>query len=95
MGRTSIRLGNHMSNSSKVLGDYTDIRVCCEGTRELVEGWGSTRRLVAGNMGQQNRHQERRLATKRHRNHKKDLDKTDVYTLRRIVPADRGLNWGG
>jgi len=27
--------------------------------------------------------------------HKQDLDKTDVYTLRRIVPADRGLDWGG
>ncbi|HMC78465.1 MAG TPA: SDR family oxidoreductase, partial [Vicinamibacterales bacterium] len=22
-----------------------------------------------------------------------DLDRTDVYTLRRIVPADRGLSW--
>ncbi len=27
--------------------------------------------------------------------HKEDLAKTDVYTLRRIVPADRGLGWGG
>ena len=26
--------------------------------------------------------------------YKDDLDKTDVYTLRRIVPADRGLTWG-
>jgi NAD(P)-dependent dehydrogenase (short-subunit alcohol dehydrogenase family) len=25
--------------------------------------------------------------------HKKDLDSTDVYTLRRIVPSDRGLKW--
>ena len=23
-----------------------------------------------------------------------DLRETDVYTLRRIVPADRGLSWG-
>ena len=23
-----------------------------------------------------------------------DLHSTDVYTLRRIVPADRGLPWG-
>lgn len=27
--------------------------------------------------------------------HRKDLDGTDVYTLRRITPADRGLSWGG
>jgi NAD(P)-dependent dehydrogenase (short-subunit alcohol dehydrogenase family) len=26
--------------------------------------------------------------------HHADLDKTDVYTLRRIVPKDRGLSWG-
>ncbi len=26
--------------------------------------------------------------------HRSDLDGTDVYTLRRIVPADRGLPWG-
>jgi len=26
--------------------------------------------------------------------HRDDLERTDVYTLRRIVPADRGLNWG-
>ena len=26
--------------------------------------------------------------------HRDDLDKTDVYTLRRIVPRDRGLTWG-
>jgi NAD(P)-dependent dehydrogenase (short-subunit alcohol dehydrogenase family) len=26
--------------------------------------------------------------------YKDDLDTTDVYTLRRIVPADRGLSWG-
>ncbi len=26
--------------------------------------------------------------------HKGDLDKKDVYTLRRIVPKDRGLKWG-
>ena len=25
--------------------------------------------------------------------HRADLDRTDVYTLRRIVPADRGLPW--
>lgn len=24
-----------------------------------------------------------------------DLQRTDVYTLRRIVPADRGMTWGG
>jgi hypothetical protein len=24
-----------------------------------------------------------------------DLDKNDVYTLRRITPADRGFDWGG
>jgi NAD(P)-dependent dehydrogenase (short-subunit alcohol dehydrogenase family) len=28
-------------------------------------------------------------------NHLEDLRKTDVYTLRRIVPQDRGLSWGG
>jgi 3-oxoacyl-[acyl-carrier protein] reductase len=27
--------------------------------------------------------------------HRADLDAGDVYTLRRIVPSDRGLNWGG
>jgi NAD(P)-dependent dehydrogenase (short-subunit alcohol dehydrogenase family) len=27
--------------------------------------------------------------------HLDDLRRTDVYTLRRIVPADRGLSWGG
>jgi 3-oxoacyl-[acyl-carrier protein] reductase len=26
--------------------------------------------------------------------HRKDLEGTDVYTLRRIVPRDRGLKWG-
>jgi NAD(P)-dependent dehydrogenase (short-subunit alcohol dehydrogenase family) len=26
--------------------------------------------------------------------HNADLDRTDVYTLRRIVPADRGFDWG-
>ena len=26
--------------------------------------------------------------------HRADLDRTDVYTLRRIVPADRGFLWG-
>lgn len=26
--------------------------------------------------------------------HRRDLDKTDVYTLRRIVPKDRGMDWG-
>jgi NAD(P)-dependent dehydrogenase (short-subunit alcohol dehydrogenase family) len=26
--------------------------------------------------------------------HRRDLDTTDVYTLRRIVPKDRGLTWG-
>ncbi len=26
--------------------------------------------------------------------HKFDLERTDVYTLRRIVPDDRGLDWG-
>jgi NAD(P)-dependent dehydrogenase (short-subunit alcohol dehydrogenase family) len=26
--------------------------------------------------------------------HREDLQKTDVYTLRRIVPKDRGLTWG-
>ncbi len=25
--------------------------------------------------------------------HKSDLERTDVYTLRRIVPGDRGLDW--
>jgi NAD(P)-dependent dehydrogenase (short-subunit alcohol dehydrogenase family) len=27
--------------------------------------------------------------------HRADLDQTDVYTLRRITPADRRLDWGG
>lgn len=27
--------------------------------------------------------------------HQDDLDKTDIYTLRRIVPKDRGKDWGG
>jgi 3-oxoacyl-[acyl-carrier protein] reductase len=27
--------------------------------------------------------------------HLDDLDKTDIYTLRRIVPKDRGKGWGG
>jgi NAD(P)-dependent dehydrogenase (short-subunit alcohol dehydrogenase family) len=27
--------------------------------------------------------------------HRADLDKTDVYTLRRVTPADRGFTWGG
>ena len=27
--------------------------------------------------------------------HRGDLQRTDVYTLRRIVPADRNLEWGG
>jgi NAD(P)-dependent dehydrogenase (short-subunit alcohol dehydrogenase family) len=26
--------------------------------------------------------------------HRADLDRTDVYTLRRIIPQDRGLPWG-
>jgi 3-oxoacyl-[acyl-carrier protein] reductase len=26
--------------------------------------------------------------------HRQDLDKTDIYTLRRIVPGERGLSWG-
>jgi NAD(P)-dependent dehydrogenase (short-subunit alcohol dehydrogenase family) len=26
--------------------------------------------------------------------HQKDLESTDVYTLRRIVPSERGLKWG-
>lgn len=26
--------------------------------------------------------------------HRDDLDRTDVYTLRRIVPKDRGFDWG-
>lgn len=26
--------------------------------------------------------------------HRADLEASDVYTLRRIVPSDRGLNWG-
>ncbi len=26
--------------------------------------------------------------------HKEDLQKTDIYTLRRIVPKDRGMGWG-
>jgi 3-oxoacyl-[acyl-carrier protein] reductase len=27
--------------------------------------------------------------------HLEDLEKTDIYTLRRIVPKDRGKSWGG
>ncbi len=27
-------------------------------------------------------------------NRRADLDGTDVYTLRRIVPKDRGFSWG-
>jgi NAD(P)-dependent dehydrogenase (short-subunit alcohol dehydrogenase family) len=27
-------------------------------------------------------------------NHRAELDRTDVYTLRRIVPVDRGFDWG-
>jgi NAD(P)-dependent dehydrogenase (short-subunit alcohol dehydrogenase family) len=27
--------------------------------------------------------------------HRADLDRTDVYTLRRVTPADRGFDWGG
>ena len=27
--------------------------------------------------------------------HRADLDGTDIYTLRRIVPSDRGQDWGG
>jgi NAD(P)-dependent dehydrogenase (short-subunit alcohol dehydrogenase family) len=26
--------------------------------------------------------------------HRADLDDSDIYTLRRIVPKDRGLSWG-
>jgi hypothetical protein len=26
--------------------------------------------------------------------HRRDLDETDIYTLRRIVPGERGLGWG-
>jgi hypothetical protein len=26
--------------------------------------------------------------------HRQQLNNTDVYTLRRIVPRDRGLGWG-
>ena len=26
--------------------------------------------------------------------HRQDLNKTDIYTLRRIVPGERGLSWG-
>jgi 3-oxoacyl-[acyl-carrier protein] reductase len=26
--------------------------------------------------------------------HRRDLDSTDIYTLRRIVPKDRGKDWG-
>lgn len=26
--------------------------------------------------------------------HRRDLERTDVYTLRRIEPKDRGMNWG-
>ena len=25
---------------------------------------------------------------------REELEKTDVYTLRRIVPGDRGMKWG-
>jgi hypothetical protein len=25
---------------------------------------------------------------------RKEIESSDVYTLRRIVPKDRGLNWG-
>jgi NAD(P)-dependent dehydrogenase (short-subunit alcohol dehydrogenase family) len=28
------------------------------------------------------------------RDHFKDLEKTDIYTLRRIVPKERGMQWG-
>lgn len=28
-------------------------------------------------------------------NHRADLDQNDVYTLRRVTPADRGFAWGG
>ena len=27
-------------------------------------------------------------------NHREDLDRSDVYTIRRIVPKDRGFTWG-
>jgi NAD(P)-dependent dehydrogenase (short-subunit alcohol dehydrogenase family) len=27
--------------------------------------------------------------------HRADLDNSDVYTLRRVTPADRGFDWGG
>jgi NAD(P)-dependent dehydrogenase (short-subunit alcohol dehydrogenase family) len=27
--------------------------------------------------------------------HRADLDRTDVYTLRRVTPSDRDLDWGG
>ncbi len=27
--------------------------------------------------------------------HRADLDRTDVYTLRRVTPKDRGFDWGG
>ena len=26
--------------------------------------------------------------------HRTDLDESDIYTLRRIVPKDRGMTWG-
>ena len=26
--------------------------------------------------------------------HRADLDRTDIYTLRRVTPSDRGLDWG-
>jgi len=26
--------------------------------------------------------------------HRTDLDGSDVYTIRRIVPGDRGMDWG-
>ena len=28
-------------------------------------------------------------------NHKADLNNSDVYTLRRIIPKERGMSWGG
>ena len=27
-------------------------------------------------------------------NHRQDLEGSDVYTLRRVTPADRGFKWG-
>jgi hypothetical protein len=26
--------------------------------------------------------------------HRQDLDRSDIYTIRRIVPKDRGFPWG-